>query len=202
MSFLLRSTFGSGCRVQVIADALVMAASKSSCKSAVAKRPAQKVARRPRKAKAGLTAESNPSSKAPRARNAFQLFFSDVIRQGTHRNIKEAVAKWQSMSEEERKPWVTHALQEKREQLQARQAGESEGVTKQTRLVRIHFARQALGKPPSSAAQSPPLDTPKSPASQCDVTVGSWVLSFNKPGSTDSIVGEGGLGCAYRGGIR
>ena len=102
MSCLLRSTFGSGCRAHVVVDAFVMAASKSSCKPKVDKRPAQKVARRPKRAKAGLTAKSNPSSQAPRARNSFQLFFSDAIRQGTVRNIREAAPKWHGMSEEEK----------------------------------------------------------------------------------------------------
>ena len=176
-------------------DALVMAASKSSCMPKVAKRPAEKVARRPQRAKAGLTAKSNPSSQAPRARNSFQLFFSDAIRQGTVRNIREAVPKWHGMSEEEKRPWVTEALQEKREQLQAKSASSGEA----TRRVRSRFARTAMGKSQISAAQSTP-DTPRSSASKGDeVAVGSWMLSFTQPGSSEAIVGEGGFGCTYRG---
>ena len=94
-------------------------------------------------------------------------------------------------------PWVTEALQEKREQLQAMSASTGEA----TRRVRILFARKAIGQSPSqiSAAQSTP-DTPKSSASKGDeVTVGSWMLSFKKPGSSEAMVGEGSFGCTYRG---
>ena len=92
-----------------------------------------------------------------------------------------------------KKPWVTEALQEKREQLQAKNASSGEATLR----VRSRFARTAWGE---SQKSTPDSDTPRSSASKGDeVAVGSWMLSFTQPGSSEAIVGEGGFGCTYRG---
>ena len=92
------------------------------------KRPA---ARPGRRSKAGLTAEKDsrrsgavhkagltddPPSRldddVPRCRNAFQLFYANALKEGTHANAKAASAEWKKMTDEQKKPWVQEALQE------------------------------------------------------------------------------------------
>ena len=84
----------------------------------VARRCAQKVGLTAEKA--GLTAEQPPSGAVPRARNAFQLFYADALRNRSCANARAASQGWSKMSDARKQKWVDEAIQGKQLQLRAK----------------------------------------------------------------------------------
>ena len=82
-----------------------------------------------------MTADS--LSTLPRARNAFQLFYANALKKGSHTNATAASNAWSEMTPAQRSPWVEDALREK-QQLRAKEA--HKGKT----CARAAFARKAL----------------------------------------------------------
>ena len=184
---------------------------KKGCKSkSLKQRPA---ARPAHSSKAGLTAEkdsgrssavheagltADPPSRldddAPRirCRNAFQLFYANALKESTHTNSTAASAEWKKMTDEQKKPWVEGALQEKHQQLLARGIRHSQSTVPLRTAQK--FARRALSLSAPSPAQSPKLDS-----DEVTVNAGSWKLTWVDSEKQKAIVGEGGFGCTYRG---
>lgn len=134
-----------------------------------------------------MTADS--LSTLPRARNAFQLFYANALKKGSHTNATAASNAWSEMTPAQRSPWVEDALREKQQQLRAKEA--HKGKT----CARTAFARKALALTAPAPAEPPKLDA----SAAAMINAGSWGLSWIDPAKKKAIAGEGSSGCTYRG---
>ena len=167
--------------------AKIVKLAKGSKAKSVKQRPAGSPDRR---AKAGLTADSPSTINTPRARNAFQLFYANALKKGSHINAKAASQGWSAMTQTQKLPWVEEALREKQEQLRAKGAYEY-GKTR----VRTAFARRAMALAAPSPAESPKPDA----SATAMINAGNWGLTWIDPAKKKAIAGEGSSGCTYRG---
>ena len=161
---------------------------KGSKAKSVKKRPAGSLDRR---AKAGLTADDSPSTiNTPRARNAFQLFYANALKKGSHTNATAASNGWSVMTQTQKLPWVEESLREKKEQLRAKGAHEY-GKT----CLRTAFARKAMSLTAPSPAESPKPDA----SATAMINAGNWGLTWVDHAKKKAIAGEGSSGCTHRG---